>query len=110
MSRREVRLHHLVGRTVHDADGCRIGRIQELLAEIELHEHGNEYVVREFHIGAFGMFEALTGSRFAQHAMQALEWLTRYRVYAVPWELMDLSDPERPRVTRSLRELARLSS
>jgi sporulation protein YlmC with PRC-barrel domain len=105
MSRSEVRLHHLVGRTVHDVDGRRIGRIQELLAEIELHEHGNEYVVREFHIGAFGVLEALAGSRFAQRAMKRLEWLTRYRVSTVPWELMDLRDPLRPRVTRSIREL-----
>jgi sporulation protein YlmC with PRC-barrel domain len=107
---RKICLHHLVGRTVHDVDGRRIGRIQEILAEIELHEHGNEYVVREFHIGAFGLFEALAGSRFAQRAMKRLEWLTRYRIYVVPWQLMDLSDLARPRVSRSLRELATVSS
>jgi hypothetical protein len=105
MTRRQVCLHHLIGRTVRDVDGHRVGRIQELLAEIELHEHGNEYVVREFHIGAFGVLEALAGSRFAQRAMKRLQWLTRYRFYAVPWELMDLSDPEHPRVTRPHGEL-----
>jgi len=110
MSRREVRLHHLVGRTVIDVDGRRIGRIEELLAEIELHENGNEYVVREFHIGAFGVLEALAGSRFARRAMRNLGRLTRYRFYAVPWDQMDLSDPDHPRVNRPLRELVSLSS
>ena len=102
MSTREIRLHDLVGRKVRDVDGRSLGRIQELHAEIELHEHGNEYVVRAFHVGAFGFFESLAGSRFAWSALRFL----RGRSHTIPWELMDLSDPLRPRLTRRIEQLA----
>jgi sporulation protein YlmC with PRC-barrel domain len=101
MSTREILLNDLVGRTVHDVDGRAVGRIQELHAEIELHEHGNDYVVREFHIGIFGAFEALAGTRFTRMVMHRLSRFSGYRTYSVPWEQMDLSDPERPRATQS---------
>ena len=45
MSARTVSLNDLVGRVVHDVEGRRIGRIEELEAEIELEGDGNEYVV-----------------------------------------------------------------
>lgn len=106
MSGREIRLHELVGRTVHDSNGRRVGRIQELHAEIELHERGNEYVVREFHVGIFGALESLAGSSFARHAMRPLSRFIGYRGYSIPWEMMDLSDPSRPRVTRPVGELS----
>lgn len=101
MSLREIRLHDLVGRQVRDPDGRSVGRIQELRAEIELHEHGNEYVVVAFHVGHFGVFGSLAGSRFA---WQALRFLGQR--YTIPWELMDLRDPSRPRVTRRIAELS----
>jgi sporulation protein YlmC with PRC-barrel domain len=102
MSRREIRLHELVGRTVRDAEGRSIGRIQDLRVEIELNEHGNEYVVRAFRVGRFGLFEWLSGSRFAWQALRFMGQLS----FTIPWELMDLGDPARPRVSRSLRELS----
>src|SRR4051812_10624491 len=102
MSPRQVELHELLGRMVRDPDGHSIGRIQELFAEIELHEQGNEYVVREFRVGAFRMFGALAGSRFAWKALPFM----RGRSYTIPWELMDLTDVKRPRVTRPIRELS----
>ena len=101
MSRREISLHDLVGRTVRDVDGRSLGRIQELHVEIELRAHGNEYVVRAFRVGRFGVFEALAGSRMA---WQALPFMRRGS-YTIPWELMDLSDPLRPRVKQRIAEL-----
>ena len=104
MSGREILLHHLVGRTVRDADGCVIGRIQELSVEIELHGHGNEYVVREFHVGAFGVLEALMGSRLARKLATMLR-LGPPGQYTIPWELMNVDDHEHPRVTVSQSRL-----
>ena len=104
MSGKEIRLHHLVGRTVRDADGCVIGRIQELCAEIELHEHGNEYVVREFHVGPFGVFEAFMGSRIARRMAHVLGLGGPERC-TIPWDLMNVDDPEHPRVTVSRSQL-----
>jgi sporulation protein YlmC with PRC-barrel domain len=104
MSGREIRLHHLVGRMVRDADGQKVGRIQELCAEIELHEHGNEYVVRDFHVGEYGAIEALAGSRLARQLARALR-LGSEEQYTISWEQMDLSDPENPRTTVSKSQL-----
>jgi sporulation protein YlmC with PRC-barrel domain len=105
MSVREVLLSDLVGRTVLDVDGHKIGRIQELHAEIELRDHGNEYVVREFHVGVFGAFEALAGIRFTRKAMRVFGRFSGYKSYSIPWQLMDLSDPEHPRARKKKSEL-----
>src|SRR6185437_435148 len=67
---REVPVSQLIGSMVRDTDGRKVGRIEELLARIELHEHGNDYVVAEFHVGAYGLLEALTGGVFAQKLVQ----------------------------------------
>ena len=94
---REVAVHHLIGKIVRDADGRKIGRIEELRAEIVLRDQGNEYVVTEFHVGSFGALEALVGSRLARLLLRRLGPLSRYRFRCVGWEQMDLSDPSRPR-------------
>jgi sporulation protein YlmC with PRC-barrel domain len=98
MSRREIRLSDVVGRKVYDADGRSIGRVEELLAEIELHEHGNDYVVVEVHVGAYGALEALCGSIFARRLLRRVGRFIRHRHHRVPWTLMDFSDPVTPRV------------
>lgn len=102
MSDRELRLSHLVGRRVCTATGRNLGRIEELFAQIELHEHRRDYVVTEFHVGDYGILERLGGSHFARHALRRFGGATRYRV---KWELMDLSDPEHPRVRAEAHEL-----
>jgi hypothetical protein len=99
MSRHEIRLSDVIGRVVHDMDGHSIGRLEEMRAEIELHERGNDYVVVEYHVGAYGTLEALAGARFARHVLRRLGPLVKYRRHRVPWALMDLSDPSRPRIT-----------
>lgn len=105
MSGREVLLHDLVGRVVRDADGEKVGRIEELDAEIELHAHGNDYVVTAFHVGAYGALERLAGAQFARAVLQRLGRLAGYEHHCVPWQEMDLRDPEHPRLTRRKAEL-----
>jgi hypothetical protein len=90
---REIRLSDVIGRKVYDVDGRSIGRLEEMLAEIELHEHGNDYLVVEVHVGAYGALEALAGSRFARHLLRRLGRLASYRRRRIPWTLMDFSDP-----------------
>ena len=102
---RELLLSNLIGRQVRDADGLKVGRIEELLARIELHEHGNDYVVVEFHVGAYGLLEALTGGVFAQKLVQRMGSVVGYRRFRIPWEWMDLSDPLHPRLNHTRAEL-----
>ena len=95
MSGREILLHHLVGRKVRNMRGEVVGRIHELCVEIALHEQGNDYVVREFRIGSMGVLEFLGASHFLRELLRTLR-IAGADAYVVPWDQLDLSDPERP--------------
>ena len=88
----EVRLEDLLGRPVHDAEGRKIGRLQEVRAERE----GDGLAVVEFLVGTAGWLERLS--------LGALG-LARFRGYVVPWQRMDLSVPGKPRCTCRAEEL-----
>ena len=98
MSSREVRVEQLIGRRVRDAAGRPAGRIEELVCEIELHEHGRDYVVRELRIGTFGWLDVLTGSVLSRELLKTLGRASGYRQLQVGWERMDLTDPAHPRL------------
>jgi len=102
---REVALHHLLGRTVRDPNGRKVGRIEELRARIELEERRPEYVVAEFHVGSFGAIESLAGAHFARLLLHRLGRLAPYTSHSIPWDRIDLSDPRNPRTRDSLEEL-----
>jgi hypothetical protein len=105
VSARTVSLSDLVGRAVHDADGRRIGRIEELDAEIVLERGGNEYVVTRFGVGHWGPFDAIAHGHFVQQLVRRITRATSYVHYEIPWGLMDLTDLAHPRVMRAEREL-----
>ena len=102
---REVALHHLLGRTVRDPHGRKVGRVEELRAEIELHEQGNDYVVTEFHVGSFGAIESLAGPWFARQLLHRLGRFASYSSHRIPWDRLDLSDPRNPRSLDTVEEL-----
>ena len=98
MSAREIAMDRLVGRRVRDAAGRSVGRIEELTCEIELHQRGRDYVVREFRVGTCGPLDVLTGSVFVRELLRTLGRASGYRHFQVGWERMDLTDPARPRL------------
>lgn len=102
---REVALHRLLGRTVLDPNGRKVGRIEELRAEIRLHEGANDYVVTEFHVGSFGAVESLAGPYFARMLLHRLGRLVSYRRHEIPWNRMDLRDPRHPKTLDTLEQL-----
>jgi sporulation protein YlmC with PRC-barrel domain len=107
VSTRTVSLDDLVGRVVHDADGKRIGRIDELKAEIVLEHGGNEYVVTRFGVGRWGPFDAIASGHFVQQLVRRVTRAAGYVHYEIPWDWMDLSDVAHPRVTRAEGDLSR---
>ena len=107
MSPRTIALDQLVGRVVRDADGRRIGRIEELEAEIVLESHGNDYVVTRFGVGRLGPLDTIASARIVQQLVRRIVRTTNYVRYDIPWDWMDLTDVEHPRVTRPERELRR---
>lgn len=92
----EIEVQQLLGRRVRDADGTVIGRIEEIVAE----HHDGETVVSEFHLGPAALLERIARFAHALPLLSAIPWPRRY--YRIPWQLLDLGDPERPRV-RSTR-------
>jgi sporulation protein YlmC with PRC-barrel domain len=102
VSTREIRITELIGRRVRDPQGRSIGRIEELVCEIELRPGGRDYVVREIHVGAAGFLESLAGTAFARSVLRTAGRVTGYRI---PWEAMDLSDSTRPRLAIALESL-----
>ena len=76
---RQVRVQDLIGRAVRDGEGNVVGRIQEIRA----HWSGDDCYVDEFELGGTALLERLgiTGKREPRK---------------VPWQEMDLTDPERP--------------
>lgn len=100
---KRVRVDLLTGRMVRDPAGRRVGRIRELIGEVERPGSG-EYVVREFHLSSGGLLEALGGAQLARVLADRLGWKSNRRI--VGWRDLELSDPERPRLKRSLAEIA----
>ena len=95
----EINVELLIGRMVRDADGKKIGRIEELLAV----EKGDELVVSEYHIGTYGLFERLS----AYHVGVGLIRFLGARAHVkdprrIPWQELDLSNPEKPVWRKSL--------
>ena len=94
---REVHVEQLIGRTVLDTAGQRVGRIAEVVARKE----DDEFVVTHYIVGPVAWIH-----RFA---VSALDWRMRGLglVYRVRWDQMDLSDPDHPRTTCTREDLTR---
>jgi len=93
-----LRVDRLLGRQVWTANNKRLGRLHELCAEPQ----GGEVVIVEFMVGAAGLLQRL------QLGVRLLAGLKRSGGYAVRWDQLDLSTPERPRLRCPIAALRRL--
>ena len=106
MARQEIHLELLVSKRVVDANAQLAGRIEEVYAE----QQGGETVIQEYLRGPDAM-----GARLAVWltGLRMLHWLgvgKSNRGYRVPWDKMDLTDPEQPRLRCAKEELERLGA
>ena len=97
---REVHLELLVGRTVRDLNDKRVGPLEEVRAE----ERGDEWVVKEYLVGASALIERLSAGSVGSGILKLIG-KNLFPGYRVPWNKMDLSDPQRPRLTCAVDEL-----
>ena len=89
----EVNLELLIGRKVYDANGKKIGRVEEVLAI----EKGDDLVVSEYHVGAEGLFERLSVYHFGLGLLRVFGARGHLKdPKRIPWEELDLSDPQKP--------------
>src|SRR6185436_3849252 len=92
----KVHLERLLGKQVRDPDGAKVGRILSVHAEIE----GNECVVREYDLGAAALLENL-----GIKVLRIASGLFQTEPLRVPWDQLDLSDPDHPRLHCPVAEL-----
>lgn len=102
MLSREINLDLLLGRAVVARNGRPIGRIEEFRAE----RRGHELVVTEYHLGPEALLERLSVS--GRRLLSLFGIKSRSRGRCIPWDKLDLSNPEKPRLTCSVEELAQL--
>ncbi|HEX8944767.1 MAG TPA: hypothetical protein VF785_16625 [Gemmatimonadaceae bacterium] len=101
MQTRELHVEQLLGKRVRDADGRVVGRLEEFHVEVI----DGDYAVTEFLIGPEAALQRI-GVFLTQLPFFQLIPLSK-REYCVSWILMDLSDPEHPRVRARRDELRR---
>jgi sporulation protein YlmC with PRC-barrel domain len=98
----DVKLELLLGRRVVDVEGVTVGRIEEVLADVE----GDELLVTEYHVGRYGLFERLSIFHIGSGLLRYLGGRAQSaKPYRVPWDKLDLSEPEHPRLTCTMKEL-----
>lgn len=91
-----VHFELLLGRKVLDSEGKRVGRILAVTAEPE----GEDCVVREYLLGTAALL-----TRLGLSAGRIVGLPIRREPLRVPWDVMDLRHPEKPRLSCQLAEL-----
>ena len=104
MKRQEVHLELLIGKRVFAMNGQPVGRLEEVRAQ--LNERGYCFVT-EFLIGSYAILERLSVWRIGRAILRTLH--VRKEGYRIPWEQLDLSDPNRPQLKCEVNELATLT-
>jgi sporulation protein YlmC with PRC-barrel domain len=98
----EVKLELLLGRRVVDANGERVGRIEEVLADRD----GDELLVTQYLVGRYGLFERLSIFHIGMGLLRHLgSRAGSAHPHRIPWDKMDLSDADHPRLTCAINEL-----
>jgi hypothetical protein len=90
----QIRLERLLGRLLVDAYGGPVGVIED----VEAHPEGHEYVVSHVVVGPAGRLPRLRAVFHLLPTLRALKLGQPPRVRRVPWEWLDLQDPDHPRL------------
>jgi hypothetical protein len=85
----------LLGKRVFDPSNKPAGRIEEIRA----HVANGECVIVEYLLGSGGLMQRLSVPGMIGLFTSALGGHNNPTTHRVSWDLMDLSDPEHPRVT-----------
>ncbi len=104
MKPKYVHAELLIGRNVRDVSGEHIGHIEE----IEVEESGKDWVVRAYHVGVEAFMERLNFLTFGVPILHMLGIRRSSLGYIIPWDQMDLTDPEHPRAGVNKADLKKL--
>ncbi|MGA8810598.1 MAG: PRC-barrel domain containing protein [Thermoanaerobaculia bacterium] len=97
-----MKLELLLGARVVDVNGARVGRIEEVLADRD----GDELLVTHYLVGRYGLFERFSILHIGIGLLRYLGSRARsVDPHRIPWDRMDLSDADHPRLTCAIDEL-----
>src|SRR3954469_22125775 len=94
MTRYEIHLECLLGKRVLDVNGQSVGRIEEMRAELD----GGDYYVQEYLLGPYALLERLSLWVKSRSWLRRLQTHTHDSAYRIPWDQLNLRDPEQPRL------------
>ena|SRR5215208_5356598 len=92
---KELPFHDLIGKTVRNAKGRPIGRIEDARIEPE----GDDYLITHFLLGPLERLPRFRAFLGQIPTLQALGMGHKRDQRPLPWDWFDLSDPERPVLT-----------
>jgi len=97
----EVKIELLIGAKVHDVNGEKVGRIEEISVE----RQDNGLLVESFLVGASALISRLSAWTLVRPIRRSLKSRHIYSSYEIPWQDLDLSDPRRPKLRTAKRDL-----
>ena len=101
MPSRQIHAELLLGRRIRARNGRVIGRLEE----IRVRQDGRACLVDEFLTGRYAMLERLAGLSIARAILRVSGARSRYSSYRIPWDKLDLTDVQRPRLLCEVSEL-----
>ena len=100
----EIRIQLLLGKQVLSINGRPIGRLEEIRGE----PRQGECFVTEFLVGRYAFFERLAALTIGRSFLQVIGARRKADGFTIPWDKLDLSDPENPRLLCKVNELSPL--
>lgn len=101
MNAEPLAVEHLLSRKVLDPSGKSAGRIEEIHAT----PAEGALLVYQYDLGPAALLERLAVGLRGFPLLRKLGLAPNHRGRCVPWEKMDLSDPDHPRITCPREEL-----
>jgi hypothetical protein len=106
MPKQQIHAELLVGRRVRAKNGRVIGRLEEIRVKQE--SRGGS--VEEFRTGGYGMLERLAAVSIGRAILKTFGARRKNASYRIPWDKLDLSDPNQPRLLCEVAELQSVTS
>ena len=97
----EINVELLIGRKVCDVDGKKVGRIEEFKVD----QDDKSCVLDSYLVGSSALIARLSAWTLVRPIARALHGRRFYSLYQVPWQDMDLSDPQNPRLRTAEQDL-----
>ncbi len=102
--KKELHAELLLGRRVFALNGRAIGRIEE----ISVVEQQGRVFITEYLVGAYALLERLSALSIGRAMLRSLGARVTRDGYRVGWDQMDLSNPDRPRLSCPVDQLMSL--